>query len=197
MPSDLEPDEFLKDDAAARFLRQKRGTLAAWRATGRGPAYDRPLPPERHSRLAGGSASPATRFRAGRLNGIPVLVRAPSLWARSTFLRRVPSLIPDSRSEGAAVQQKDLAKMTRKVVHPELPKTETSETEEAKQEFDTANYFKEAMALRKPLEPIIKKVAVIADVRIGRPHPDTWFQCNPDPQAALESYVVRDKEKNY
>jgi hypothetical protein len=87
--------------------------------------------------------------------------------------------------------------MTRKVVHPELPKTETSETEEAKQEFDTANYFKEAMALRKPLEPIIKKVAVIADVRIGRPHPDTWFQCNPDPQAALESYVVRDKEKNY
>ena len=39
MPSDLEPDEFLKDDAAARVLRQKRSTLAAWRATGRGPAY--------------------------------------------------------------------------------------------------------------------------------------------------------------
>jgi hypothetical protein len=53
--------------------------------------------------------------------------------------------------------------MARKIIHPD-PKTETES-----QEFDSANYFKEAMALRKPLQPVIKKVTVIAEVRVGRP----------------------------
>ena len=80
-----------------------------------------------------------------------------------------------------------------KLVHPEPPKKET----EPAKEFDSAGYFKEALALRKPLAPVIRKTVVTADVRVGRPHGDAWFQLNPDEKAALDAYVLRDADKRY
>jgi hypothetical protein len=78
-----------------------------------------------------------------------------------------------------------------KLVYPEPPKTEPA------REFDSAAYFKEAMAMRKPLMPVIRKTAITAEVRVGRPHPDTWFQLNPDEKAAMDAYVIRDADKKY
>lgn len=80
-----------------------------------------------------------------------------------------------------------------KLVHPEPPKTETAIPEG----FDAAAYFKEAMKLRKPLQPVIRKAAVLAEVRVMRPDKDTWFQCNPAPEASMDAYVLRDAEKRF
>jgi hypothetical protein len=80
-----------------------------------------------------------------------------------------------------------------KLVHLDPPK---KETEPAKQ-FDSAAYFKEALALRKPLTPVIRKTLVTADVRVERPHGDAWFQLSPNEKAALDAYVVRDADKKY
>jgi hypothetical protein len=62
--------------------------------------------------------------------------------------------------------------------------------------FNPAEYFRKALALRRPLQPVIKKVTVLAEVHVGRPHPDTWFQLNPSPEASVEAYVIKDKDKN-
>jgi hypothetical protein len=70
-------------------------------------------------------------------------------------------------------------------------------SEETTSTFDVAGYFKEATAMRRPLKPVIKKVAVTAEVRVERPHPDTWFQLNPDSKASMDAYVVRDADKKY
>jgi hypothetical protein len=63
--------------------------------------------------------------------------------------------------------------------------------------FDSAAYFKEAMKMRKPLQPVIKKVTVTVEVRVERPHPDTWFQLNPAEDAAMEAFVIKDKDRKY
>jgi hypothetical protein len=80
-----------------------------------------------------------------------------------------------------------------KLVDPDPPK---KETEPAKQ-FDSTSYFKEALALRKPLAPVIRKTVVTADVRVERPHGDAWFQLNPNEKAAFDAYVVKDADKRY
>ena len=53
------------------------------------------------------------------------------------------------------------------------------------------------MKLRKPLQPVIRKTAVTAEVRVERPDGDTWFQCNPEPEASMDAYVIRDAEKRF
>jgi len=78
-----------------------------------------------------------------------------------------------------------------KLVHPEPPKTEPAK------EFDSAAYFKEALAMRRPLAPVIRKTVITAEVRVGRPHPDAWFQLNPSENAAMDAYVIRDADKRY
>jgi hypothetical protein len=82
-----------------------------------------------------------------------------------------------------------------RLVNPELPKTD-GETA-ASESFDAAAYFKEALKLRKPLQPVIRKTTVTAEVRVMRPDGDTWFQCNPEPAASMDAYIIRDAEKRY
>jgi hypothetical protein len=84
-----------------------------------------------------------------------------------------------------------------KLVYPELPKTDDKATAPAPENFDAAAYFKEAVKLRKPLQPAIRKVTVTAEVRVMRPDGDTWFQCNPESEASMDAYVIRDEEKRY
>jgi hypothetical protein len=81
---------------------------------------------------------------------------------------------------------------TDKVKRVSTEKPEASETA-----FDTTSYFKEAMELRKPLQPVIRKANVLAEVHVGRPHSDTWFQLNPSETASMEAYVIKDKDKVY
>jgi hypothetical protein len=82
-----------------------------------------------------------------------------------------------------------------KLIYPESPKTDDKAP--ASEGFDAAAYFKEAMKLRKPLQPVIRKTTVTAEVRVGRPDGDTWFQCNPEPEASMDAYIIRDAEKRY
>jgi hypothetical protein len=80
---------------------------------------------------------------------------------------------------------------------PKRPKIELVQPETNEGSFDAAAYFKEAMAMRKPLKPAIRKVTVTAEVRVGRPHPDVWFQLNPDESAAMDAYLIRDKDRKF
>jgi hypothetical protein len=81
---------------------------------------------------------------------------------------------------------------------PTYPKLVSPPPPDAKPaEFDAAAYLKEAMAMRKPLKPAIKKVAVTADVRFGRPHPDVWFQLNPAEDASMDAYLIKDKDNKF
>ena len=85
--------------------------------------------------------------------------------------------------------------MNEESAYPKLVSTTPPETKSA--EFDEAAYLKEAAAMRKPLKPAIKKVAVTADVRFGRPHPDVWFQLNPAEDAAMDAYLIKDKDRKF
>ena len=62
---------------------------------------------------------------------------------------------------------------------------------------DAKAYFAEVASLRKPLQPVIKKVEILAEVRVGRVGGDDWFQANPDPKMQMYGYVLKDKDKTY
>ena len=119
------------------------------------------------------------------LNGSVSAHIAGCAWPPKEHVARL--IVSHRRTEHADEQQKP------KLVHPEPPKTETAIPEG----FDAAAYFKEAMKLRKPLQPVIRKAAVLAEVRVMRPDKDTWFQCNPAPEASMDAYVLRDAEKRF
>ena len=77
-----------------------------------------------------------------------------------------------------------------KVVGPkaEMPKPE---------HVDAKAYFEAVASLRKPLEPLINKVEILAEVRVGRVGGDDWFQVNPDQKMQAYGYVLKDKDKTY
>jgi hypothetical protein len=62
---------------------------------------------------------------------------------------------------------------------------------------DPKAYFAEVASLRKPLQPLIKKIEILAEVRVGRVGGDDWFQVNPDPKMQMYGYVLKDKDKVY
>ena len=62
---------------------------------------------------------------------------------------------------------------------------------------DAKAYFAAVASLRKPLQPLIKKVEILAEVRVGRVGGDDWFQVNPDPKMQAYGYVLKDKDKTY
>jgi hypothetical protein len=84
----------------------------------------------------------------------------------------------------------DVKKPKFDVIQKETPTTPESA-------FDGPAYFQEAMKMRKPLEPAIRKVSAIVEVRVALPNSETWFQLNPDTDAVIEAYVIKDKERKY
>ena len=63
--------------------------------------------------------------------------------------------------------------------------------------IDPKAYFADVAKMRKPLQPVIHKVEVLAEVRVGRVGGDDWFQVNPDEKMQAYGYCLKDKDKNY
>jgi hypothetical protein len=68
---------------------------------------------------------------------------------------------------------------------------------EPPEHVDAKAYFTAVASLRKPLQPLIKKVEILAEVRVGRVGGDDWFQVNPDEKMQAYGYVLKDKDKVY
>ena len=98
---------------------------------------------------------------------------------------------------GALTYEKFVMKEAMMTDEPKFKVVQQDDAPAMSAPVDAKAYFAAVASLRKPLQPLIKKVEILAEVRVGRVGGDDWFQVNPDPKMQMYGYVLKDKDKVY